>query len=105
VIALASGEDRRSEAGDLHDHAHPHPHPHPATEAGPGDEAQPVEPTHGHGSLAHFGLALLSGPPPLPLPLPERAGDVEVDASPHVAALFRPDFPLSRPPPVDATPS
>jgi len=89
-----------------HPHSHPHPHPGhgttPAAEeqsAPPAPQTQPIERTHGHGSLAHLGLALLSGPPPMALPTPRLLGLVPRRAHPRVVSLFRPGFPRPRPPP------
>lgn len=85
-----------------------HAHPHPGHEATPAAEersapsapqTQPIERTHGHGSLAHLGLALLSGPPPMALPTPRLLGLVPRKTHPRVASLFRPGFPPPRPPP------
>jgi len=96
-------------------HRHPHPHPdfgHRATEAAPAAEddpgtpgpgAEPLETSHGHSSLAHLGLALLSAPPPVPLPTPRLMGALARREHPRVAALFHPGFPLPRPPPTNAS--
>jgi len=96
-------------------HRHPHPHPgfgHRTTEAAPAAEdnpatpdpgAEPLETTHGHGTLAHLGLALLSASPPLPLPTPRLVGALPRMGHPCVAALFHPRFPLPRPPPTTAS--
>lgn len=100
-------------------HAHPHAHPHeghahadhhgeahePGQVAGTalaGPESaltEPLEVPHGHGSLAHFGLALLSAPPPLELPAPAPAGVAPPEERTQPAALHHPRFPLPRPPP------
>jgi hypothetical protein len=102
-----------------HPHAHPHPHeregsvhaipssggPGPGTTREPGPAtkhdlvAHPLETTHGHGSLVHFGLALLSAPPLVPLPVPALTALVEPAAPDRAAVLFHPVFPLPRPPP------
>ena len=108
----------------VHSHPHPHAHPHtavpphpappepeaPATSSprgeAPGPAAEghpPFPPGHGHGSLAHFGLALLSAPPPLALLAPEPAAERPLVAHVRVAALQRPSFPLPRPPPARAS--
>jgi hypothetical protein len=99
---------------------HPHPHEHdgahheshehvrlePKTTGGetattPHElEADPLEADHGHASLAHFNLALLSAPPPLALPNPRPAGVLDPAPSPRGVALFHPGFPRPRPPPV-----
>jgi hypothetical protein len=98
-------------AGSGHGHAHPSPHrasdvaTSPPTEEGspaPRAEAQPLESIHGHGSIAHFGLALLSAAPPLALPAPEATGELPGAPHPRAAALFQPGFPLPRPPPAAA---
>jgi hypothetical protein len=101
-----------------HRHAHPHraPHAHapraaaeprpqvppvpPSAPAG-GPQASPVPPPldHGHGSLAHLGLALLAAPALLPLPTPEPGEWVRPGARIAALTLFRPSFPLPRPPP------
>jgi hypothetical protein len=91
-------------AGDRHghphdDHQHPSGHEEDEARARPPAAAEPLDAIHGHGSIAHFGLALLSAPPPLALPTPEPAGFLPPPASPRAAALFRPSFPLPRPPP------
>ena len=81
-----------------HEHeAHSHPPDHEARARPSGAES--LDSTHGHGSLAHFALALLSAAPPLALPTPEPAGVVPRAAHPRAAALFHASFPLSRPPP------
>jgi hypothetical protein len=96
---------RRGAPGVVH-----HTHPHPAEPASPGSgpetrpgpaarDVPPTSPGHGHGSLAHFGLALLSAPPALTLPPPEPAGDLIPSVHPRGAALHQPSFPLPRPPP------
>ena len=54
---------------------------------------------HGHGSLAHFGLALLGAPALLPVPAPEPGDWVAAVARTAVLTLFHPSFPLPRPPP------
>ena len=54
---------------------------------------------HGHGSLAHFGLALLPAPPPLELPVPASSGAAPPEERTQPAALYHPRFPLPRPPP------
>jgi hypothetical protein len=101
--------------------AHPHPHAHPheghdhadhhgeaheprraAGETPPGAESavtEPLEVPHGHGSLAHFGLALLSAPPPLEVPGPAPSGAAPPEERTQSAALYHPRFPLPRPPP------
>jgi hypothetical protein len=103
-------------------HAHPHhPHSHSAahahapraTLAEPHQEvaraplttgapqaspaSSPLD--HGHGSLAHLGLALLGTPALLPLPTPEPGEWVRAGARIAAPTLFRPSFPLPRPPP------
>jgi hypothetical protein len=105
--------------GHLHRHAHPHRHgrhdgetAHATPEPARGDPAparkppapdgpatEPLEVPHGHGSLAHFGLALLPAPPPVALPAPSPIGYVADAGRVQPAALRHPDFPLSRPPP------
>ena len=106
-------ETPRHEHPDTHSHPHPHPHRHPppppdhgATPAEAEHEpasgaprTQPIERTHGHGSLAHLGLALLTGPPPLPLPTLRLMGVAPRTDRPLVGALSPPRFPLPRPPP------
>ena len=69
------------------------------TSGRPGLETQPIDPQHGHGSIAHLGLALLSAAPPLPLPLPAPAAFVPPPTRLQVAGLFQPTFPRPRPPP------
>jgi hypothetical protein len=79
------------EAAADHDHDHPHP-----------DDARSLDRLpldHGHGSLAHFGLALLGSPPAVAVPEPEPVRDVLVTPRPATLRLFQPSFPLSRPPP------
>ena len=112
----ASRPEHAPEAGG-HGSPHGHPHPHPgsgqhATEATPavgedpappGPGAEPLETSHGHGSLAHLGLALLSAPPPVPLPTPRLMGALARREHPRVAALFHPGFPLPRPPPTNGS--
>jgi hypothetical protein len=110
-------------------HPQPHPHPHPQDDAdvhpheghahadhhgealeprrvagtaaaGPENAlTEPLEAPHGHGSLAHFGFALLSAPPPLELPDPAPAGVAPPEDRTHPDALHHPHFPLPRPPP------
>lgn len=57
---------------------------------------------HGHGSLAHFGVALLGAPPLVPLPAPEPRPESVVSASLEPLSFFQPAFPLPRPPPTPA---
>jgi hypothetical protein len=107
-------------------HRHPHVHSHPREQGASGHEApspgavlpetvdgespaahrglaaNPLEAAHGHGSLVHFGLALLSAPPPLPLPTPRLTAVLAPTASRRATALFHPTFPLPRPPPAPA---
>ena len=109
----ARHEHRAEAGGHAHADSHAHPSPHrasdvatsPPTEEGspaPRAEAQPLESIHGHGSIAHFGLALLSAAPPLALPAPEATGERPGAPHPRAAALFQPGFPLPRPPPAAA---
>lgn len=110
------GRRRPDERGPRHEHSHPHSHSHPPAPArplptsGPDGDAHaasggepPLDSGHGHGSIAHLGLALLSAGPPMALPLPAPAGLTPLAAHPRPAALFRPAFPLSRPPPAAAS--
>ena len=119
----ATGHEHVAEPGG-HEHAdsdvHPHEHRHTAggpahpaptidptgsapTDGGsparPDGKAQPLEPAHGHGSLAHFELALLSAAPSLALPAPELTGVLPPAPHPRATVLFQPSFPLPRPPP------
>jgi hypothetical protein len=88
-----------------HDHAAERPAegapgpPAPRSEHGPCTSHVPIPLEHGHGSLAHFGLALLGAPPVVPVPEPEPTPDVVV--VPRLAALrlLQPSFPRPRPPP------
>ncbi|MGD8896246.1 MAG: hypothetical protein PVJ73_09450 [Acidobacteriota bacterium] len=87
-------------------HGHPHDDHQPSSRHGedeararPPRAAEPLDAIHGHGSIAHFGLALLSAAPPLALPTPEPAGVLPPARRPGAIALFRPSFPLPRPPP------
>lgn len=108
-----------------HPHAHSHPHRHPhaptphhsappaashrevaapsATRPAPPDAPQaaplPRPLGHGHGSLAHFGLALLGAPALVPVPEPEPGEWVPAVARTARLTLFHPSFPLPRPPP------
>jgi hypothetical protein len=50
------GSIRYFELGE--DHPHPHPHAPPSTERASAGESAP---SHGHGALAHFGLAVPGG--------------------------------------------
>jgi hypothetical protein len=89
---------------DAHPHAHPHEghaqaDPHGEAHEPLGPATEPLEVPHGHGSLAHFGLALLSAPPPLELPAPAPAGVAPPEERTQPAALHHPRFPLPRPPP------
>jgi hypothetical protein len=68
-----------------------------ASEQASGAGSSPLE--HGHGSLAHFGLALLGAPPLVALPAPEPRPELAVGASLAPRSLFQPSFPLPRPPP------
>lgn len=100
-------------------HAHPHRHSHahadvhlegqePAGAARPSDgrhrasrvghDSRP-DPGHGHGSIAHFGLALLGAPALLTVPAPEPGEWVLPVARTATLRLFHPAFPLPRPPP------
>jgi hypothetical protein len=109
----------------VHAHRHQHAHPHgrvqghrraqqdPATNAETREQAggqvlnralraahdSRPDPHHGHGSLAHFGLALLGVPALLPLPTPEPGDWVPAVARTAALGLFHPSFPLPRPPP------
>ena len=102
---LALGAEAHGRAGHRHGHPHGHRHGHLSghgedeARAGRPATAEPLDAIHGHGSIAHFGLALLSAPAPLALPTPEPAGVLPPPAHPRAAALFRPSFPLPRPPP------
>jgi hypothetical protein len=92
--------DHDSEDHDGHDADLDHEH----GEAPRADErasTSPVPPPldHGHGSLAHLGLALLGAPPVVPLPEPEPRPEAAVSASLEPLSLFQPSFPLPRPPP------
>jgi hypothetical protein len=108
-------------AARSHRHRHAHPHralhahapraavaeprqqvpPAPPSAPAGGPHASPVPPPldHGHGSLAHFGLALLGAPALLPLPRPEPGDWVAAVARTAALTLFHPSFPLPRPPP------
>jgi hypothetical protein len=112
---LALGAEGRGRAGDRHAgppgdvhgpgrpgpvrHGHPSGHGEDDASARPPATAEPLDAIHGHGSIAHFGLALLSAAPPLALPTPEPAGVLPRPERPRAAALFQPSFPLPRPPP------
>ena len=90
---------------DRHPQAHPHPHAHPheghdhADDHGESAVTEPLEVPHGHGSLAHFGLALLPAPPPLELPAPAASGTAPPEERTQPSALHHPRFPRPRPPP------
>lgn len=99
----------------VHPHSHPHSHDHhvappaaghsaapePLREEGPdpgaGDE--PIDSTHGQGSLSHLGLALQASPPPLALPEPALASVLTEPPATSDTARFQPSFPRPRPPP------
>ena len=57
------------------------------------------DPGHGHGSISHFGLALLGAPALLPVPAPAAGEWVLPVARTAALRLFLPSFPLPRPPP------
>jgi hypothetical protein len=119
ALAVESGHAADHRDGDRHAHPHPHAHPHEghdhaddhgeahelrraAGETPAGAESavtEPLEVPHGHGSLAHFGLALLSAPPPLELPAPASSGAAPPEERTQPAARHHPRFPLPRPPP------
>jgi hypothetical protein len=92
-------------------HAHPHRHAHTqvhleATTRGQvlnralrAEHDSRPDPGHGHGSIAHFGLALLGAPALLPVPAPEPGEWVFPVAKTATLRLFLPSFPLPRPPP------
>lgn len=63
-----------------------------------GHDSRP-DPGHGHGSIAHFGLALLGAPALLPVPAPAPGEWVLPVARTATLRLFHPAFPLPRPPP------
>ena len=107
-----------------HSHRHPHAHPHQHDNAAPappsdgrpaatkitaggqvlnralraGHDSRP-DPSHGHSSIAHFGLALLGAPALLPVPAPEPGEWVLPVARTAALRLFLPSFPPPRPPP------
>jgi hypothetical protein len=105
-------------AGHRPDHAHGPDgsaitfHVHEGERHGEDDESAPpdahetgasrVPLEHGHGSLAHFGLALLGAPPAVPLPKPEPGRDAPAVPRVTDVRLFQPSFPLPRPPPPPA---
>lgn len=72
------------------------PHGPPARAAS--SDVPPALP-HGHGSLAHFGLALLPAPSPLELPAPALAGWAPPAGRTQPVSRRHADFPLPRPPP------
>jgi hypothetical protein len=96
----------RAEAHREHGHRHPQPHRHASSHGTAGQErasdgpsAEPLEAPHGHGSLAHLGLALLSAPPALAVPAPRLTSTRPLTPRARAVALFHPGFPPPRPPP------
>jgi hypothetical protein len=115
ALALPADVDDDHAAGP-HDHPQPHHHDDQPAELDHDHDAEhdvdqepvadrdsgtrPALPLdHGHGSISHFGLALIGTASPLPLPRPERRDVLEVPARTAQVRLFHPSFPLPRPPP------